>query len=98
MEDDTGARRVYLRDGEELGSMRQTPVTQLMTEDCNNFLRFALLDEGIVNDNMLLPWQTKEICVAVCTSLASINDIETLEREFQTLRQCFDSRFQLSWL
>ena len=73
----------YLSNAEELSSMREAPMAQFMAEHCDHFLRFALLDESIVNDNMFLPWQAKEISIAMCTPLTSINDIQAAEWELQ---------------
>lgn len=50
-------------------------MTKLMTENGDHFLWFTLLNECIVDHNMLLPWQTKEIGIAVSTPLAAIDDV-----------------------
>lgn len=64
--------------------MTKAPVTELVGENSDNLLGLALLDEGVVDDNVLLPWETEKVGVAVSAALASINDVEFLEREVET--------------
>lgn len=47
---------------------------------------------------MLLPGETKEVGVAVCTTLATINDEEFVEREVELLGEAFDVVLELSLL
>lgn len=71
--------------------MTKAPVAELVCENCHDLLGLALLDEGVVDDDVLLPWQTKEVGVAVCASLASINNVELLEGEVEALSQALDA-------
>jgi hypothetical protein len=73
-------------------------VTQLVREDSNNFLRGALLNQGVVDNNVLLPWQAEEICIAVCRPLAAIDDVQLGKGELETLGQCLNTGFQLTRL
>lgn len=66
-------------------------MAELVCENRNDLLGLALLDEGVVDDDVLLPWQTKEVGIAVGTSLASINDVELLEREVETRSESLDT-------
>lgn len=76
--------------------MTKAPVAELVCENGHDLLGFTLLDEGVVDDDVLLPWQTKEVGVAVGASLASINDVELLEREVETRSQPFDAGLECS--
>lgn len=75
--------------------MSETPVTKLMCKNSHNFLGLALLDQGIVNDNMLLPRHTKEVRVAMSASLTTINNIELMKRKLQALSQTLNTSLQL---
>lgn len=65
-----------------------------MSQNGSDFLGFALLDQGIIDDNVLLPWQAKEVGVAMRASLASVNDIQfgkgKLELRGQCLHRCLE--------
>lgn len=76
--------------------MTKAPVTKLVCENSHDLLGFTLLNEGVVDDNVLLPWQTEEVGIAVGASLASINDVELLEREVEALSQPFDAGLECS--
>ena len=86
----------YLGDAKEPRGVPETPMSKFVCQDCYNLLRLALLDQGVVDDNVLLPWHTKEIGVAVSTSFATINDVQLVERELQALGKCFDASLQLA--
>jgi hypothetical protein len=73
-------------------------VAELVCQDSDNLLGLALLDQRIVDDNVLLPRQTEEVGVAVRTALASINDVELVQRELQLLGQILDALLQLAGL
>lgn len=47
---------------------------------------------------MLLPWQAKEVGIAVCTSLTSINNIELMKGELQAVSQSLNSDLQVARL
>lgn len=78
--------------------MAKLPVTELVCKNSDNLLRFALLDQGIVDDNVLLPRQSKEVGIAVRTALAAINDEQFVERELQLFRKRFSLGLQLAFL
>ena len=80
-----------LRDTEELGGVAQAPVTKFVAQNCDNLLGLALLKQGIVDDNVLLPWQTVEVGVAVGAALATVDNVEFRERELQLLGQVLDA-------
>ena len=69
-------------------------MAELVRENRDNLLGFAFLNEGVVDDDVLLPWEAKEVGVAVGTSLASINNVELLEREVETRSQSLDAGFE----
>ena len=76
--------------------MPKTPMPKFVSQDCYNLLRLALFDQGIIDDNVLFPRHTKEIGVAMSTSLATINDMELVKRELQALGKCFNASLQLA--
>lgn len=61
--------------------MTQAPVTKFVGEYGNDLLLGALLNKSIVDDDMLLPGETKEIGIAVSAALATINDVQLVKRE-----------------
>ena len=50
-------------------------MTQFMTQHSHNLLCLTLLDQRVVNDDMLLPWQSIEVRIAMRTPFAPVNDI-----------------------
>lgn len=73
-------------------------MTKFMCKNCDYFLRLALLNESIVDDNMLLPWHAKEVSIAMSTSLTSINYVELGKRELQSFSKAFNTSLQVSRL
>lgn len=71
-------------------------MAELVCENCHDLLGFALLDEGVVDDDVLLPRKAEEVGIAVGASLASINDVELLEREVKAHSQSFDTSLECS--
>ena len=69
-----------------------------MCKNGHDFLGFALLDQGVVNDNVLLPRHTKKVRIAVSASLTSINNIELMKRELQALSQALNTSLQVARL
>ena len=65
-------------------------MAELVGENSDDLLGLALLNERVVNDNVLLPGETKEVGIAVGAALASINDIELVEREVELLGEALD--------
>ena len=51
-------------------------MSKFMSKNSDNFLSLALLNQGIINNNVLLPWQPKEIRITMRRSLATINNIK----------------------
>jgi hypothetical protein len=47
-----------------------------MAQDGDDLLWLALLKQGVVDDNVLLPRQTIEVSIAVGATLAAINDVQ----------------------
>lgn len=78
--------------------MTKLPVTQLVRKNSNDLLRLALLNQGIVDHNVLLPGKTKEIGVGVGASLASINDVELVQRELEARGKRFNLGLELTVL
>ena len=81
----------YLSNAEELGGVAQAPVTKLVAENSDDLLRLTLLKQGVVDDNVLLPWQTVEVSVTVGTALAAINNMQLGERELELLSKVLDA-------
>ena len=88
----------YLGNAKQSCCMSQTPVTELMSKNGNNFLRLAFLNQGVVDYDVLLPWHTKEVCVTVGASLAAINDIQFMKWELQPVGKSFNASFQITGL
>ena len=76
--------------------MTELPVTQLVGKNSNNLIGLALLNQSIVDDNVLLPRETKEIGVRVGASLASINDVELVKGELETGGESFNLGLELT--
>ena len=80
---DRGSNRewnTYLRNTKETSGVAKAPVAKFVRQDGNHLLSVALLDQGVIDDDMLLPRKTKEVGIAVCAALATIDDIELVER------------------
>lgn len=78
--------------------MTQLPVTQLVCKNGNNLLGLALFDQGIVDDNVLLPGHAEEVGVAVGAALAAINDVQLGEGELELLGQILNAALELTLL
>ena len=78
--------------------MTLLPVAQLVRKNRNDLLRLALLNQRVVNDNVLLPRQTKEVRVAVRAALAPVNHVQLMQRELQALGQRLDAVLELPLL
>lgn len=78
--------------------MPKTPVAKFVCEHGYNFLRLALLNQGVVDDNMLFPWHAKEVRITVSTSLTTINDIQFMKWELQSLGKALNTGLQVAWL
>ena len=78
--------------------MTQLPVAELVRQNSNNLFRFALLNQGVVDNNVLLPGQTKEVGVAVSAALASINDEQLVKGEVELLSQGLGLSLKLAFL
>ncbi len=50
-----------------------------MRKNSDNLLFVAFLNQGIVDDNVLLPWKTEEVSIAVRTALTAIDDEQLME-------------------
>jgi hypothetical protein len=61
-------------------------------------LWLALLQPGIINDNVLLPGQTIEVSIAVGTALAAIDDVQLREWELELLGKVLDTSLDLTRL
>lgn len=71
-------------------------MSQFVSQDRGHFLGFALLNQGIVDDNVLLPGQTEEIGVAVRASLAPVDNVQLSKGEFELRGQCLHRRLELA--
>ena len=71
-------------------------MTKFVSKNSNNLLGFALLDQGIIDDNVFFPWHTEEISITVSTSLATINDMEFGQWKLQSLRKILDTSLQVA--
>lgn len=71
-------------------------MAQFMRQDSYDLLGLALLDEGIIDNNVLLPGHSKEIGVAVGAPLTAINHVQLVERELELSSESLDSSLQFS--
>lgn len=69
-----------------------------MSENSYDLLRFTLFNQGVVDNNVLLPWETEKVGIAVCASLASINDVQRFERKLESGGQCFNAGLKFARL
>lgn len=76
--------------------MAQAPVTKLVAQNCNDLLRFTLLDKGVIYNNVLFPREAVEVGIAVSTPFATINDVQLLKGEVQLLRQILNSSLEFA--
>lgn len=88
----------YLSNTKELGGVAQTPVAKLMAEHSDNLLGLSLLNQSVVDDNVLLPWETIEVSIAVGTALAAVDNMQLLKRELEPLGQFLDAGLKLTRL
>ena len=65
----------YLRNAKQARRVAEAPVAELVRQDSDDLLGLALLDQGIINDDMLLPGQAEEVGIAVRAALAAVNDV-----------------------
>ena len=65
-------------------------MAELVGEDRHYFLCLAFLDQGVVDDDLFLPWQAVEVGVAVGTPFATINNVQSAQWEVEPLCKCFD--------
>lgn len=86
----------YLRNAKQSGSVAQTPVAQFMGQDSGDLLRFALLNQGVIDNDVLLPGHAKEVSIAVCASLAAVDDEQLSQRELKLGRESFDLSLQVT--
>ena len=86
----------YLSNEKQLSSVAKTPVTKLMSQDGNNLLRLALLNQSIVDNNVLFPRKTIEVGIAVSAALATVDDIQLVKREVQLLSQILNTSLQFA--
>ena len=84
----------YLRNTKQLGGVAQAPVAQLVTQDGDHLLGLALLDQGIIEDDVLLPGESVKVGVAVGAALATVDDVQLLQREVEFLGQLLHTRLE----
>ena len=73
-------------------------MTQFVSQDCNHFTDFTLLNQSIVDNDVLAPRKSEKVRVTVCGSLRSINHVQMLQWELQSCRESLNIRLQLSGL
>lgn len=87
-----------LTDRQQLRCVRHAPVAQLVCQNCFHLFLGALFQEGVVDDNLLLPWEAGEVGIAVGASLAAIDNLEFAEWELELACQCIDTSLECSLL
>jgi hypothetical protein len=88
----------YLRNAKEVGRVTKLPVAQLVGKNSDNLFSFALLDKSIVDNNVLLPGETKEIGVGVGAALAAIDDVELVQGKLEAGGEGFNTRLEVAIL
>ena len=73
-------------------------MTKFMTQDSNHLIRLTLLNQSVVDDNVLLPGESKEIGIAVGTALATVDNVQFLKGEIQLASQVLDTSLELTRL
>ncbi|KAH3677856.1 hypothetical protein OGATHE_000510 [Ogataea polymorpha] len=91
------SKDVGLVDKQQLGSVRQEPVANLMTKHSDDLLHFGGGNQSIIDDNLLgAPWKTHEVGIGVRGSLRAINDVQLVQREFVSFSQLLNLGFELT--
>jgi len=73
-------------------------MTQLVGKHGNDLIDLALLDQGVVDDNLLAPGQSVEVSIAVGTALGTVDNVKVLQGEVEPGGQCFNLGLELSIL
>lgn len=81
----------YLSNCKQLGSVSKLPVTQFVAKDSNNLFRLALLHKSVIDHNVLLPGESKEVGIAMGASLTTINGVNVVQGEFELLSEFFNT-------
>lgn len=97
-EEGEDVEHVELGDTEELGGVAETPVSKFMTQHSDNLLRFTLLKQSIIDDDMLLPRETVEIGVGVGTALAAVDNMQLGKRELQLFGKLLNASLNFTGL
>lgn len=95
-EDGEGEEEVGLGDEEEAGGVGKVPVAELVGEDGLDLGGGALVEEGVVEDDLLGPGQAVEVGVRVRRALAAVDDVQVLEREAELSCEGLDARAHLA--
>lgn len=73
-------------------------MAELVGKHSDNLLPLALLNQSVVDDDVLLPGQTKEVGIAVGAALAAVDDVQLMERELELLGEVLDIGLELALL
>lgn len=95
-EERKNVEHVSLRNAEGLGGVAKLPVAEFMSKNSKNFLVGAVVDQGVKEGNVLLPWQAGEVGVGVAAALASIDDVEVGQRVLDAGGKVLDPGLELT--
>lgn len=68
-------------------------MAQFVAQNSDNLFWFTLLHQGVVDDNVLLPGETKEVSIAVGASLATVNRVNVVQREVKVRSKLLNASF-----
>ena len=87
-------KHVHLVDGKQLGGVALAPVTELMGQHRLDFLVGALFEKRVEDDNLLFPWKSREVGIAVRAPLAPVDDLQLRKRKLELVRKSVDCVLQ----
>lgn len=89
-------RTTYLGNSHQASGVAELPVTELMSQNSCDLVGLVALDQSIVENNVLLPRQTKEVGVGVGAALAAVDDEQLVEGELEAGGQLINLGLELT--
>ena len=81
---------------EERGSVAEFPVAELVGKDSNNFFSAGLFNEGIIDHNVLLPWEAEEVSIRMGRALGAVDNVEFGKGELVAVGKLVNLGLELS--
>lgn len=77
--------------------MSKLPVTKLVSKHCSNLVWGVAFNQSVVENNVLLPGQTKEVGIGMAATLATVDDEELVQRELEVGSKGVDLCLELAF-